>query len=187
VLILFKNKKMLNFISLRIQEKLFLTKKKNIEIPSYRKFQNKPRCGSKSLLKMNIEDAEEMEDPETRKEKERLAEIERLRAAEKFMEIDEGKYECQACGYMYEPEKGDRFAGVEPGTQFIDLPEDFSCPACRSSKTQFKSVKKVIAGFAENQKYGLGGNSLTSGQKNTVIFGLLSLAFLFLLSGYLLE
>merc|ERR1711966_19553 len=113
--------------------------------------------------------------------------IERLRAAEKFMEIDEGKFECQACGYIYEPEKGDRFANIEPNTMFKDLPEDFSCPACRSPKNQFKSVKKVIAGFAENQKYGLGGNSLTSGQKNNLIFGLIGLAFLFLLSGYLLE
>jgi len=135
---------------------------------------------------MNVEDLEE-EDPETKKEKERLAEIERLRAAEKFMEIDEGKFECQACGYVYEPEKGDRFAGIEEGTQFANLPADFSCPACRSPKNQFKSVKKVIAGFAENQQYGLGGNSLTSGQKNTLIFGSLGLAFLFLLSGYLLE
>jgi len=130
---------------------------------------------------------EEILDPETKKQRERQKEIERLRAAEKFMEIDEGKFECQACGYVYEPEKGDRFAGVEPGTSFTELPASFNCPACRSPKSQFKNIKKVIAGFAENQKYGLGGNSLTGGQKNLVIFGILGLAFLLLLSGYLLE
>nr|1DX8_A Chain A, RUBREDOXIN [Guillardia theta] len=70
------------------------------------------------------------------------------------MEIDEGKYECEACGYIYEPEKGDKFAGIPPGTPFVDLSDSFMCPACRSPKNQFKSIKKVIAGFAENQKYG---------------------------------
>jgi len=124
---------------------------------------------------------------EEEKEKKRIAEIQRLRDAEKFMEIDEGKFECQGCGYIYEPQKGDRFAGIEPGVQFSELPESFNCPACRSSKSQFKSIKKVIAGFADNQKYGLGANSLTGGQKNLVIFGGLTIAFMLFLSGYLLE
>jgi len=144
----------------------------------------------KTTFKMNLENLKEYEDseldPETKKLREKKAEIERLRAAEKFMEIDEGKFECQACGYLYEPEKGDKFAGIQPGTQFQNLPENFTCPACRSSKSQFKNIKKVIAGFAENQKYGLGGNSLTGGQKNLLIFGLLGFFFLLLLSGYFL-
>mmetsp|Transcript_9071 Transcript_9071/g.23818 ORF Transcript_9071/g.23818 Transcript_9071/m.23818 type:complete len:175 (+) Transcript_9071:843-1367(+) len=148
-------------------------------------------CKSKNLSKKNLKNlkmiSDENLDPETRKERERQKEIERLRAAEKFMEIDEGKFECQACGYVYEPEKGDRFAGIEPGTTFTDLSSDFNCPACRSPKSQFKSIKKTIAGFAENQKYGLGGNSLTGDQKNFVIFGALAAAFLLLLSGYFLE
>ena len=55
------------------------------------------------------------------------------------------------------------------------------------SKSQFKNIKKVIAGFADNQKYGFGGNSLTGGQKNLIIFGSLGFGFLLLLSGYFLE
>lgn len=145
----------------------------------------------KTNFKMNLENLKDFDDseldPETKKLREKKAEIERLRAAEKFMEIDEGKFECQACGYVYEPEKGDKFAGIQPGTQFQNLPENFTCPACRSPKSQFKNIKKVIAGFAENQKYGLGGNSLTGGQKNLLIFGLLGFFFLLLLSGYFLE
>lgn len=126
-------------------------------------------------------------DPETIREIKQKKEIERLRAAEKFMEIDEGKFECQACGYLYEPIKGDRFAGIDQNTLFSDLPDNFVCPACKSSKSQFKPVKKIIAGFAENQQYGLGGNSLTGDQKSLLIYGLLSLAFFLFLSGYLLE
>jgi len=68
--------------------------------------------------------------------------IEKLRAAEKFIEIDEGKFECQGCGYIYDPVKGDKFAGIDPGIQFSELPDSFNCPACRSSKNQFKSIFK---------------------------------------------
>lgn len=171
---------MIAFLFIKITNELGTDdKKKNIVKKSY-SYRNKKIC------KLNMK-TEEMMDPEMRKEKERQKEIERLRAAEKFMEIDEGKFECQACGYVYEPEKGDRFAGIEPGTQFIELPLEFNCPACRSPKSQFKNIRKVIAGFAENQKYGFGGNSLTGGQKNLLIFGVLGFTFLLLLSGYLLE
>mmetsp|Transcript_41335 Transcript_41335/g.103328 ORF Transcript_41335/g.103328 Transcript_41335/m.103328 type:complete len:174 (-) Transcript_41335:191-712(-) len=164
---------------------LSFIKNRKILKNSFLKYESKNLSKTKfTTLKMS---SSEVLDPETQKERERQKEIERLRAAEKFMEIDEGKFECQACGYVYEPEKGDRFAGIEPGTAFTDLSSDFSCPACRSPKSQFKSIKKTIAGFAENQKYGLGGNSLTGDQKNFVIFGLLGLAFLLLLSGYFLE
>merc|ERR1712100_495507 len=64
----------------------------------------------KTYCKIKMDDLNDFEDseldPETRKLREKQAEIERLRAAEKFMEIDEGKFECQACGYIYEPETG---------------------------------------------------------------------------------
>lgn len=146
------------------------------------------RQKNRKCTTMNLEKLKDSElDPETKKYKEKQAEIMRLRSAEKFMEIDEGKFECQACGYVYEPEKGDKFAGIQPGTEFSKLPDNFSCPACRSPKSQFKNIKKVIAGFADNQKYGFGGNSLTGGQKNLIIFGCLGFGFLLLLSGYFLE
>lgn len=38
---------------------------------------------------------------------------------------------------------------------------------------------KVVAGFAENQQYGLGTNSMTESQKSLLIYG--SLAFFFIL------
>lgn len=178
---------MLQFVSIKTSGTCFPQLNGQIDKNFNRQTKKRNFLGKKTLFMVNIDEFENGEDPETKKEKERLAEIERLRAAEKFMEIDEGKFECQTCGYIYEPEKGDKFAGIEPGTQFKVLADDFSCPACRSPKTQFKSVKKVIAGFAENQKYGLGGNSLTGGQKNLLIFGSIGLGFLLLLSGYLLE
>ncbi len=47
------------------------------------------------------------------------------------------KYVCVMCGYVYDPEKGDSDAGMEPGTQFANLPDDWQCPTCGVSKDEF--------------------------------------------------
>lgn len=46
------------------------------------------------------------------------AEADRLRKAEKFMKIGTGEAECLACGYAYEPKKGDTEYPISPGTTF---------------------------------------------------------------------
>jgi rubredoxin len=51
------------------------------------------------------------------------------------------KYECTVCGYIYDPEEGDPEGGIEPGTPFEDLPEDWECPNCGAPKSDFKIVK----------------------------------------------
>ena len=48
------------------------------------------------------------------------------------------KWECQVCGYIYDPEQGDPDNGVEPGTNFKDIPEDWVCPECGASKDEFE-------------------------------------------------
>jgi rubredoxin len=50
------------------------------------------------------------------------------------------KYECLACGYVYDPEVGDPDNGIEPGTAFEDLPEDWVCPECGVSKDMFEPL-----------------------------------------------
>ena len=57
---------------------------------------------------------------------------------------------------------------------------------CRASKDSFEPGTITIAGFAENQNYGFGGNSMTEGDKNLAIFGGLGFFFVLLLSGYLM-
>lgn len=47
------------------------------------------------------------------------------------------RYICVSCGYIYDPAKGDPDSGVEPGTAFEDLPEDWVCPLCYVGKSQF--------------------------------------------------
>ena len=47
------------------------------------------------------------------------------------------KYVCGVCGYIYDPAKGDPDGGIPPGTSFEKLPEDWSCPVCGASKSEF--------------------------------------------------
>jgi rubredoxin len=47
------------------------------------------------------------------------------------------RYICANCGYVYDPETGDPEAGIQPGTSFADLPEDWICPVCYQPKRVF--------------------------------------------------
>ena len=47
------------------------------------------------------------------------------------------KWVCQVCGYVYDPEKGDLSSGIQPGTPFDRLPEDWVCPECGAGKDEF--------------------------------------------------
>lgn len=51
------------------------------------------------------------------------------------------KWECQPCGYIYDPAEGDGDNGIEPGTAFEDLPEDWVCPVCGAAKEEFEKVE----------------------------------------------
>jgi rubredoxin len=46
------------------------------------------------------------------------------------------KWECP-CGYVYDPAVGDIDNGIEPGTAFEDLPDDWVCPICQAEKEDF--------------------------------------------------
>jgi len=43
------------------------------------------------------------------------------------------KYECETCGYVYDPAVGDPDNGIAPGTAWEDIPEDWVCPTCGSA------------------------------------------------------
>ena len=51
-------------------------------------------------------------------------------------------YVCVLCGYRYRVQKGDIENGVEPGTEFEDISEDWVCPLCGASKDDFESVEE---------------------------------------------
>lgn len=49
-------------------------------------------------------------------------------------------YQCLVCGYIYDPEQGDLDSGIEPGTAFEDIPDDWVCPVCGASKEEFEPL-----------------------------------------------
>ena len=99
---------------------------------------------------------------------------------------EQDRYECRACGYIYEPIKGSSVSKVPRETAFANLPVGWRCPVCGASTTQFVNVGPTEgpSGFKENLGYGFGVNTLTPSQKNILIFAGLALAFLFFLSLY---
>lgn len=47
------------------------------------------------------------------------------------------KFKCNICGYVYDPEIGDADNGIDAGTAFEDLPDDWVCPICAVGKEDF--------------------------------------------------
>ncbi|CAM8904819.1 unnamed protein product [Rhodiola kirilowii] len=113
--------------------------------------------------------------------------FDKRRLEEKFAVLNTGVYECRSCGYKYDESAGDPSYPVPPGLPFDKLPEDWRCATCGAAKSFFVSKSVEIAGFAQNQQFGLGANTLTSGQKAALIYGSLLLFFALFLSGYFLQ
>ena len=49
------------------------------------------------------------------------------------------KYVCDVCGWIYDEEDGYPDAGIEPGTKWDDLPDDFVGPLCGVGKESFSA------------------------------------------------
>ncbi len=53
------------------------------------------------------------------------------------------KYICTVCEYIYDPAQGDPESGIEPGTAFEDIPDDWTCGRSRSVSI----VNDLAAGY----------------------------------------
>ena len=51
------------------------------------------------------------------------------------------KYRCEVCGYVYDPNTGDPFNGVEAKTPFEELSKEWHCPVCQARKTKFSPTR----------------------------------------------
>jgi len=51
----------------------------------------------------------------------------------------EEMYRCQTvnCGYIYDPDRGDRKGKIPKGTQLQDLPDTWRCPVCGATTKMF--------------------------------------------------
>jgi rubredoxin-NAD+ reductase len=48
------------------------------------------------------------------------------------------QYICHACGYIYNEAEGDPDSGLAAGTRFADIPDDWACPLCGVTKSDFE-------------------------------------------------
>lgn len=135
----------------------------------------------------SAEEPTELENVLDAEQARKKAEADELRSQEQFMVIGAGDATCSNCGYEYLAQKGDPEFPAAKGTLFQDLPDDYSCPLCSAPKSSFKSKAQEIPGFAVNQGYGFGTNSMTAGQKQGLIYGALLVFFFLFLGGYFLD
>lgn len=47
------------------------------------------------------------------------------------------KYICNICGYIYDEQLGCEEDGLAPGTRWEDIPDDWYCPDCGVTKSDF--------------------------------------------------
>ncbi len=50
------------------------------------------------------------------------------------------KFECFACGYIYDPEIGTPEQDIDEGTAFNELPGDWVCPQCGADFSYFRII-----------------------------------------------
>lgn len=51
------------------------------------------------------------------------------------------KYMCMLCGFIYDEEKGWPEDGIEPGTLWDDVSDDWYCPECGAMKDDFEMME----------------------------------------------
>lgn len=51
-------------------------------------------------------------------------------------------WRCQTtnCGYVYDPDRGDKRSKTPPGVLFERLPETWRCPVCKAGKRSFRRL-----------------------------------------------
>jgi rubredoxin len=51
------------------------------------------------------------------------------------------KWQCYFCGYVYDESAGDAEHGFAPGLAWADVPDDWCCPSCGATKSDFAMVE----------------------------------------------
>ena len=51
------------------------------------------------------------------------------------------KWQCQICGFVYDEAEGLPDEGIDAGTAWADIPDDWACPDCGSSKSDFEMAE----------------------------------------------
>ena len=113
-----------------------------------------------------------------------------IKDREVTINLEQNRFECRSCGYIYDPVEGNKKLNIPKNTPFSAIDGNtFACPVCRAGKNLYKDIgpREKPSGFEENLSYGFGFNSLPPGKKNILIFGGLAFAAACFLSLYSLH
>lgn len=83
------------------------------------------------------------------------------------------QYICDACGYIYDEAVGDADSGLVGGTRFEDIPDDWYCPLCGVTKSDFAlyEAPSIDALRAQASRSAPVWNATTRHQAGVVIVG----------------
>ncbi|MBS3910809.1 MAG: FAD-dependent oxidoreductase [Hydrogenophaga sp.] len=83
------------------------------------------------------------------------------------------QYICDACGYIYDEAVGDTDSGLAAGTRFEDIPEDWYCPLCGVTKSDFElyEAPSIEALRAQASRHAPVWNAATRHQAGVVVVG----------------
>ncbi|WP_353237248.1 FAD-dependent oxidoreductase [Limnohabitans sp.] len=71
-------------------------------------------------------------------------------------------YICHACGYIYNEQDGDPDSGLLAGTRFADIPEDWACPLCGVTKSDFELYVAPNLSALQNSSASMAGAHLAT-------------------------
>ncbi|MFC2058335.1 flavin reductase [Chloroflexota bacterium] len=63
---------------------------------------------------------------------------------EREQSVKMDRYKCSVCGWVYDPELGDKDGGIASGIPFEKLPDDWVCPVCGAPKSRFEKMGQVM-------------------------------------------
>ena len=138
-------------------------------------------------IQPSSENKQTVEDLATKEFPDRLSDF---KDKELISNLEQNRFECRSCGYIYDPTEGNKKLNIPKNTPFSEIDGNtFACPVCRAGKNLYKDIgpREKPSGFEENLTYGFGFNSLPPGQKNILIFGGLAFAAACFLSLYSLH
>ena len=71
---------------------------------------------------------------------------------------------CHACGWIYDEAEGDADSGLAPGTRFEDIPEDWACPLCGVTKSDFSPYEAPSLEALRARAESAAGQGVASGR-----------------------
>ena len=67
--------------------------------------------------------------------------IPKLENQELKVNLEQNRFECRSCGYIYDPSEGNKKLNIPKNTPFLELDGNtFACPVCRAGKNFYKDI-----------------------------------------------